>query len=48
MTDPDTAIPDAEWNTTPTSLDAQFAAIKSSGIAVETVQQALNELKPQL
>ncbi len=47
-TDPDTTIPDANWNTTPTELDAQFAAIKASGIAVKTVEQSLNEIKPQL
>ncbi|HSW99155.1 MAG TPA: polysaccharide deacetylase family protein [Candidatus Saccharimonadales bacterium] len=37
-----------DYNTPPADLDAQFSAIKDSGIAVETVSQALNELKPQL
>jgi peptidoglycan/xylan/chitin deacetylase (PgdA/CDA1 family) len=36
------------YNTYPADLDNQLAAIKASGIAVETVSQALNELKPQL
>ena len=48
-TDTDTInIPDAFWNTTPTQLDDQFRVIKNSGITVETVDQALNELTPQL
>lgn len=37
-----------DYNTTPAQLDAQFNAIKNSGVTVETVAQALAELKPQL
>jgi peptidoglycan/xylan/chitin deacetylase (PgdA/CDA1 family) len=37
-----------DYNTTPADLDAQFNAIQNSGIAVETVAQALSEIKPQL
>ena len=37
-----------DYNTPPADLDNQFNAIKNSGIAVETVAQALSELKPQL
>jgi peptidoglycan/xylan/chitin deacetylase (PgdA/CDA1 family) len=37
-----------DYNTTPADLDAQLNAIKTSGISVETVAQALAELKPQL
>jgi peptidoglycan/xylan/chitin deacetylase (PgdA/CDA1 family) len=37
-----------DYNTTPAQLDAHFNAIKNSGITVETVAQALAELKPQL
>jgi len=37
-----------DYNTSPAQLDAQFNAIKNSGITVETVAQALAELKPQL
>ncbi|HEX7963588.1 MAG TPA: polysaccharide deacetylase family protein [Candidatus Saccharimonadales bacterium] len=37
-----------DYNTPPAQLDAQFSAIKDSGITVETVAQALAELKPQL
>ncbi len=37
-----------EYTITPTQLDSHFAAIKSSGIAVLTMQQALAEIKPQL
>lgn len=44
--DPDTAAGD--YNTYPSDFDAQLAAIKASGVAVETVNQALNEITPQL
>jgi peptidoglycan/xylan/chitin deacetylase (PgdA/CDA1 family) len=37
-----------DYNTTPADLDAQFNAIQTSGISVETVAQALAEIKPQL
>lgn len=37
-----------DYNTTPAQLNAHFNAIKNSGITVETVAQALAELKPQL
>jgi hypothetical protein len=37
-----------DYNVTPANLDSQLAAIKSSGIPVLTMQQALAELKPQL
>jgi len=36
------------YNTYQSDLDAQLAYIKSSGIPVETVKQAVAELKPQL
>jgi hypothetical protein len=36
------------YNTYQSDLDAQLAYIKSTGIAVETVKQALADLKPQL
>jgi peptidoglycan/xylan/chitin deacetylase (PgdA/CDA1 family) len=38
----------SEFNVTPENLDAQLAAIKSSGVNVLTMQQALAELKPQM
>jgi peptidoglycan/xylan/chitin deacetylase (PgdA/CDA1 family) len=38
----------AAWSVTPEALDAQLAAIKASGISVQTVNQALNEITPQL
>lgn len=44
--DPSTASGD--YNTYPSDLDAQLAAIKSSGVTVKTVNQALDELLPQL
>ena len=45
----DPAPPIADpWNTTPEQLDAQFALIQSSGVAVRTLGQALEELQPQL
>lgn len=37
-----------DYNTYPTDFDAQLAAIKASGIAVETVGQAYKEVKAQL
>jgi peptidoglycan/xylan/chitin deacetylase (PgdA/CDA1 family) len=36
------------YTTTTATFDAQMKAVKQSGITVVTVQQALNELKPQL
>ncbi len=44
----DTAPSAGDYNTYPSDFDAQLQAIKSSGIAVETVAQALAELEPQL
>jgi len=44
--DPSTASGD--YNTYPSDFDAQMAAVKASGIAVETVAQAMNEIRPQL
>lgn len=44
--DPSTAS--GLYNTYPTDFDAQLSAVKNSGIAVETVAQAMTELKPQL
>lgn len=43
---PDTAS--GTYNTYPTDFDAQLNIIKNSGIPVRTVNQALNELTPQL
>ena len=43
---PDTSAGD--YNTYPSDFDAQLSAIKASGISVETVNQALNEIMPQL
>jgi peptidoglycan/xylan/chitin deacetylase (PgdA/CDA1 family) len=37
-----------EYNTPPDQLDAQLGAIQASGIKVDTVNQALNEITPQL
>ncbi len=37
-----------DYNTPPATLDAQLNAIKNSGVTVETVAQALTELKAQL
>lgn len=45
--DPGTAVEDY-WNTPPDQLDAQFAAIKSSGVTVKPINQALSEVLPQL
>lgn len=36
------------YNITPAQLSPQLAAIKASGITVETMSQALNEITPQL
>jgi peptidoglycan/xylan/chitin deacetylase (PgdA/CDA1 family) len=44
--DPSTAAGD--YNTYPQDFDAQMTAIKASGINVQTVSQALDEIKPQL
>ena len=44
--DPDVASA-GTWDTTPSDLDAQFAAIASNGIAVRTVSQALDEISAQ-
>lgn len=44
--DPSTASGD--YNTYPADFDAQMAAIKASGMAVETVSQALQEVQSQL
>ncbi len=46
--DANTSIPDANWNTLPTDLNAQLAGIKASGITVLPVNAALSEIKPQL
>jgi peptidoglycan/xylan/chitin deacetylase (PgdA/CDA1 family) len=48
--DPDTTstIDGGLYNATPTQLSEQLSAVKSSGITVETMQQALAEVKPQL
>ncbi|NTW61567.1 polysaccharide deacetylase family protein, partial [Candidatus Saccharibacteria bacterium] len=37
-----------EYNITPAQFDSQLSAIKSSGITVLTMQQALTEIKSQL
>ena len=36
------------YNTYPSDFDAQMSAIKNSGVAVETVSQALQEINTQL
>lgn len=36
------------YNITPTQLNQQLAAIKSAGVKVETMKQALSEITPQL
>ena len=48
--DPDTtsAIDGGLYNVTPTQLGEQLAAIKSSGISVVTMAQAMAEITPQL
>lgn len=48
--DPNTTNPASgvQYNVTPTQLDSQLAAIKTSGITVRTMQQALAEITPQL
>ena len=48
--DPDLTNPvdSGIYNITPTQLDAQLVAIKSSGVAVTTMKQALTEITPQL
>jgi hypothetical protein len=38
---------DATYNTLPSDFDAQMAAVKNSGIAVETMAQAMSEIKSQ-
>jgi peptidoglycan/xylan/chitin deacetylase (PgdA/CDA1 family) len=37
-----------EYNTYPADFDAQMAAVKNSGITVKTLQQAMQEITPQL
>ncbi len=44
--DPDTTA--GAYNTYPADFDSQMSQIKSSGISVETVSQALQEVQPQL
>jgi peptidoglycan/xylan/chitin deacetylase (PgdA/CDA1 family) len=39
---------DVLYDTQPSDLSAELSYIKQSGVAVETVNQALNEIKPQL
>ena len=39
---------DVQYDTQPSDLDAELSYIKSSGIAVETTQQAISEVVPQL
>ncbi len=39
---------DVQYDTQPSDLDAELSYIKSSGISVETVRQAIDELVPQL
>ncbi len=39
---------DSTYNTPPSAFDAQMAAIKQSGITVDTVSQATQEIAPQL
>jgi peptidoglycan/xylan/chitin deacetylase (PgdA/CDA1 family) len=48
--DPDLTNPadSGIYNITPTQLSAQLGAIKSSGVTVETMKQALAEVKPQI
>jgi peptidoglycan/xylan/chitin deacetylase (PgdA/CDA1 family) len=48
--DPDVNNPVDEgiYNVTPTQLDSQLSAIKASGLPVETMQQALQQLTAQL
>jgi peptidoglycan/xylan/chitin deacetylase (PgdA/CDA1 family) len=48
--DPDTTsdIDGGIYNVTPTQLTDQLAAIKASGVVVETMKQALAEVTPQL
>jgi hypothetical protein len=38
---------DAQYNTTPSELDAQLSVIKNSGANVVTLDQAIKELLPQ-
>lgn len=44
----DTNPADSTYAVTPTHLDQELALIKQSGVTVKTVQQALDELVPQL
>ena len=44
--DPSTTV--GLYNTYPTDFDAQMSAVKNSGIAVETVSQALQEVEAQV
>lgn len=43
-----TAVEDPTYSISPADLDAQLAAIKTNGIAVRTVGQALDEIRAQL
>jgi peptidoglycan/xylan/chitin deacetylase (PgdA/CDA1 family) len=44
----DTIPADTTYNTYPSDFDAQMAAVKTSGISVETITQAITEITPQL
>jgi peptidoglycan/xylan/chitin deacetylase (PgdA/CDA1 family) len=44
----DTNPTDATFNALPANFDAQMATVKNSGLTVKTVNQALNEILPQL
>ncbi|HSX28342.1 MAG TPA: Ig-like domain-containing protein [Candidatus Saccharimonadales bacterium] len=44
----DPAAADPTYAVTPANLDAELNNIKQSGVTVETVDQALNEIQPQL
>jgi hypothetical protein len=43
-----TGLPDPTYVVTPANLDAELRLIQSKGIAVRTVDQALDEVVPQL
>jgi peptidoglycan/xylan/chitin deacetylase (PgdA/CDA1 family) len=45
---PDPSPAQEDYSVTVAKLDAQLAQIKNSGISVQTVEQALNEILPQL
>jgi len=46
QSDPTAGVED--YSVTPENLDAEIAAIKASGVTIETLNDALNELLPQL